>query len=113
MDKQKDQNAQSNNTTLHNSIMVEFNIEKSTRPSGLYDPANQILLDQKSKESIEKSMKTIIEMANQTYSRIQNLQCKPKQIQIEFGVKFDNDLGALIANSYNESSINVKLMWDG
>jgi hypothetical protein len=71
-------------------------------------------LAKKSEESIDNAMKTIEVMTSKVQSSIKNINQtnKPKQVDVEFGIKFDGELDVIIAKVGTEASITVKLHWD-
>ncbi|MFZ3167104.1 MAG: CU044_2847 family protein [Candidatus Methanoperedens sp.] len=67
---------------------------------------------EKSSKALDSSMNTIHNMAMRVNSMIEVLAVKPDQVEVEFGLKFDAEMGAMIAKAGMEASINVKLTWE-
>ncbi|MCX9010572.1 MAG: CU044_2847 family protein [Candidatus Methanoperedens sp.] len=67
---------------------------------------------EKSGKALDSSMNTIHHMATRVSSMIDALVDQPNQVDVEFGLKFDTEMGAIIAKAGMEASINVKLTWE-
>ena len=89
-------------------IVVEF-----SQPSGLRQvsitPENVV---QKSAEAVDKAMGMVKKMAHKGIVTLDNLARKPTQIEMEFGIKFTAETGAIIAKTAAEASLMVKLTWE-
>ncbi len=66
----------------------------------------------KSKESLDKAMDTIVGMARHASQLRDRIPAEFTQAEIEFGVKLDYEAGALLAKAGAEGSISVKLTWE-
>lgn len=89
-------------------ILVEFTSHSGPEKVSLSDFSS---ISKKSTESIDKAMRTAYNMAQRTTSMISSLQQKPNEVEIEFGIIFDSEVGALIAKTGIESSVKIKLTW--
>jgi hypothetical protein len=69
-------------------------------------------LEKKSNEAIDKSMETIHKMADKVNDRIQTIKNKPSRLEMEFGIKFDAEIGAIVAKVTTEASMTIKMVWE-
>ncbi len=67
---------------------------------------------QKSAEALGKAMDTIHHMARRVTAMIDQISDPPSQVELDFGIKFSSEAGAVIAKAGIECSINVKLVWE-
>lgn len=67
---------------------------------------------QKSAQAVDKAMDTIRAMAKRAIATLDTLANKPTQVELEFGIKFNTEAGALIAKTSTEASITVKMTWE-
>lgn len=68
-------------------------------------------LGERSTEAVQRAMGAIKQLAEQTLATLGALEIKPDQSEVEFGVVFKAEVGALIAKTASEGSIKVKLTW--
>ena len=57
-------------------------------------------------------MGTIHKMADKVNTTIQKIENKPNHVEMEFGIKFDVEVGALVAKVTTEASMTIKMTWD-
>ncbi len=69
-------------------------------------------LEEKSNKAIEKAMMIIQNTAEKVNSAIKNIEGRPDHVEVEFGIKFDAEIGVILAKASMESCLNVKLTWD-
>jgi Trypsin-co-occurring domain 1 len=96
-------------------IIVEFSAtagESITRETGIFDRLKRPELVDKSDKAISKSMEVIQGMSQRVNSAITNMNNRPQRVEIEFGIKFDGEVGIVIAKASMEASLNVRLAWD-
>lgn len=67
---------------------------------------------EKSAKALESAMNTIHGMAQRITNTVDALVKKPSQVEVEFGIKLDGEVGALISKAGVEASLNVKLIWE-
>lgn len=91
-----------------NFILVEFTPRPGLEEVSL-SPAD---LAKKSAEALDSAMGIIRQMAQLMCSTIDKITELPTQVEMQFGLKLDAQMGAMIAKAGIESSINVKLAWD-
>lgn len=65
----------------------------------------------KARESLEAAMDQVRVVANVTLSKLQDLAQAPEQVEVEFGVRFNAEAGAVIARTQAEGHLQVKLTW--
>ena|SRR5215212_10412935 len=91
--------------------LIEFTTEEGLRPVGVFRRRDE--LTEKSDKAMDKAMYTISSMARNMQKALGSIggNPTPDDIEVEFGLKFDIELGAIIAKTSNESSIKVKMRW--
>ncbi|ASC70472.1 hypothetical protein XM38_014110 [Halomicronema hongdechloris C2206] len=65
----------------------------------------------KSAQALDQAMGTIQGVANCTSETLGKLAQSPSEVEIEFAIKVDAEVGALIANGRQEGNLRVKLVW--
>jgi hypothetical protein len=68
-------------------------------------------LKRRSEEELNNAMKTIEGMADRISALQKKIPVEFSQVEVEFGIKFDWKVGALLAEAGTEASINVTLTW--
>jgi hypothetical protein len=67
-----------------------------------------------SARALERSMETIQQMARRFAGAMDQLEAiRPDEMELEFGIKFDTEVGAIIARTGIEANLKVKLVWKG
>lgn len=51
-------------------------------------------------------------MAQRVHSTVQTMENKPKNIEVEFGIKFDAEVGVIVAKVTAGASMTVKMIWE-
>ncbi|NEO84535.1 MAG: hypothetical protein F6J87_09815 [Spirulina sp. SIO3F2] len=92
-------------------LLIDFNPDGRMREVSLRGVDASELAD-KSARAVEKAMNTIQRMADKTWETVDSLANRPSQVEVEFGITFDVESGALIAKTGVEASLNVKLVWE-
>lgn len=110
--KEKDRVAADNPNHDENEILVEFTTEQGLRPVGLFSRKKEPELASKSNEAVNKAMNTIKNMAERVHSTVESLSNRPKSVEVEFGVKFDAEVGVIVAKVTAEASMTVKMVWE-
>jgi hypothetical protein len=69
---------------------------------------------EKSDEAVEKAMGTIRAMAEKTANTMKNIKVseRPSKVEVEFGIKFDLEAGAVVAKASTETAVKVTLTWE-
>lgn len=91
-------------------ILVEFDDE-----SGLHSVSNDPHeFIEKSKEAIERSMKTVQRMAKKAVKTIQAIPVseRPSNVEFQFGIKMSGEAGAVISKVGAEAAIIVTMTWE-
>jgi Trypsin-co-occurring domain 1 len=57
-------------------------------------------------------MDVIQDVVGRVNSSVKDIKGKPNHVEVEFGVKFDTEVGVIVAKPSMEASVNVKLTWD-
>jgi hypothetical protein len=94
-------------------ILVEFTTGEGLRPVGLFSRKKQPELAEKSNKAVNKAMDTIKNMAQRVHSTVQTIENRPKNVEVEFGIKFDAEVGVIVAKVTAEASMTVKMTWEG
>jgi hypothetical protein len=68
----------------------------------------------KSQEVIAKAMGTIRAMARQVVNTVKAIKVseRPDKVEVQFGIKFDVEAGAVVAKASTETAISVTLTWE-
>lgn len=95
----------------NNQILVEWTeLDGLRRASKLTDMIGD------GKEALESAVDTVEDIAEIVATKFKNLMIHPTQrelgeIQVEFGIKLDAEVGAIVAKSSIEGSILVRMTW--
>jgi len=92
-------------------ILVEFTPqpgfeEVSLAARGVEDVA------EKSRKALDSAMNTIHHMAERLKTTINALSERPTQVEVEFSLKFDAAVGAVVSKAGTEAGFSVKLIWE-
>lgn len=93
------------------SILVDFSSSGGKVTRGLLKLEPEELIE-KSKKAVDSAMNTIYNMSQRVISTIDNLANQPSQVEVEFGISFDVEAGALVTKAGGEATLTVKLVWD-
>ena len=84
--------------------------------AGVRGVASYSLVDmyEKSDEAMEKAMGTIKAMAEKTFNTVKSIPVseRPTKVDVEFGIKFDLEAGAMVAKASAETAVKVTLSWE-
>lgn len=98
---------QTNSSAAEAPILVEL-----TSPGGMRQVSLKPTdLAEMSAKAVNSSMHMIKAMAEHTIDTIDMLANKPSEVEIEFSIKMDAELGALLSKVGGEGNLNVKLIW--
>ena len=67
---------------------------------------------EKSVKALQQAMDSIHHMASRVNVMIDKISDRPSQVEVDFGIKFNSEVGAVIASAGMDCSINVKLIWE-
>ena len=62
-------------------------------------------------KAIEKAIAVIQNTAQKVNSAMRNIESRPDHVEVEFGIKFDAEVGVILAKASTEASLNVTLSW--
>jgi hypothetical protein len=110
--KDNDQQSSDKPSNEDTAILVEFTTGEGLRPVGLFSRKKEPELAEKSNRAVNKAMDTIKNMAQRVHSTVETLDNRPKNVEVEFGIKFDAEVGVIVAKVTAEASMTVKLSWD-
>jgi hypothetical protein len=88
-------------------ILVDFPVRQGVRQVAL-TPAD---IAKRSTDALDSAMTTIRAMAEKVCIAIAEIPQKPDGVEIEFGLVFDAEVGALIAKTGVETALTVRLSW--
>ena len=91
-------------------ILIEFSPRPGVEAVAIWGNKPEEL-KRRSEEELNNAMKTIEEMANRISTLQKKIPVEFSQVEVEFGIKFDWKVGALLAEAGTEASINVTLTW--
>ena len=89
-------------------ILIQFSAQPGLEHTAFWDMKPDEL-KKNSEEALNNAMKTIEEMANRINALQKNIPVEFSQVEVEFGIKFDWKVGAILAEAGTEASINVPL----
>ena len=89
-------------------ILIEFSPRPGVEAVAIFN-TNPEEIRRKSEEALNSAMKNIEEMANRVSALQKKIPAEFSQVEVEFGIKFDWKIGALLAEAGTEASINVTL----
>lgn len=100
-------------TSKRTPILIEFSLRPEVEPVAIWDKWEKKPeeLKKKSEEALNNAMKTLEEMANRINTLHDKMPVEISQAEVEFGIKFDWKVGAILAEASTEASINVTLTW--
>ena len=99
--------------------LIEFNVPGGTVVVESQDAATGSVmrgaglaqLTQKVGKSLVDALSVIGPVAEAALSACEDLAAAPDTVEVEFGLKFDVHIGAVIAHSSTEGSLRIKLVW--
>jgi hypothetical protein len=90
-------------------IEVESAAKTSTGFSRSASPAN--VSHEAVQDAYDQTLQTIRACANGVIETIQGLTVQPNSASIDFGIKIDGEVGALVARSLGDAHFKVSLSW--
>ena len=90
-------------------VLVEFTLAPGLKKVSRTDQE----IVEKSTKALDSAMNSIQQMARRVSTTVNDLTERPDQVKVEFGIKLDGEVGALIAKTGIEASINVTITWGG
>lgn len=92
-------------------ILVEWSVRPGIENVGIFDRKNKENADRSSK-ALDSAMNTIKKMAKRVKKLNESVPIEFSQVEIDFGIALDYEVGAVLASTTTKASINVKLTWD-
>jgi NTP-dependent ternary system trypsin peptidase co-occuring protein len=95
-------------------IRVEAGPSSVTIEPGLKDVSTPGAVIEKVENAFQEGLGLIDEVASAVYHRLAMLAetVKPKEVSVEFGVKFGGEAGVVLAKASTEASLQVTIKWE-
>jgi hypothetical protein len=93
-------------------LLIEFTTTQEGLTPVRYTWPSREGLEEKSQQAIDKAMTVIQNTAQKVNSAIKAIDGRPDHVEVEFGIKFDAEVGVILAKASMEASLNVTLTWD-
>ena len=97
---------------IDDDILVEWIERPGVEQVGIFDRKKKKENVQRSQKAITDPMNTIKKMAKRVKELNDDIPVEFSQIEINFGIALDYEVGAIISKASTEASIGVKLSWD-
>ena len=99
--------------------LIEFNVSGGTvvveseevASGGAMRGGGLAQMTEKVGKSLLDTLSVIRPVAEGALSACQELVASPETVEVEFALKFDARIGAVIAHSSSEGSLRIKLVW--
>jgi hypothetical protein len=101
----------SETVVVDDDILVEWSVRPGMENVGIFDRKTKDNAERSSK-ALDKAMRTIKKMALRVKELNDSVPIEFSQIEIDFGIALDYEVGAVLASTTTKASINVKLTWD-
>lgn len=100
-------------TTAEMPILFELNRVEPGKGSlrDLAGGQNPVEMAKQSAEALNGAMRAIEGMANRTRDALARLESPPAALEVEFAIKMDAKLGAIVSEDAAEGALRVKLVW--
>lgn len=98
-------------TFNEDDILVEWAVRPGMEQVGIFDRKNKDNAE-RSNKAIDTAMNTIKKMAQRVKELNDSVPIEFSQIELEFGIKLDYEVGAIVARAGTEAAITVKLTYD-
>ena len=97
---------------IDDDILVEWIERPGSEQVGFFDRKNRKANAARSKKAMDGAMNTIKKMAQRVKKMNDDLPMEFSQIEINFGIALDYEVGAILSKSSTQASIGVKLVWN-
>jgi len=74
--------------------------------------ANGGTVVRRAREGLAEALDGIRRMAAEAHARITSIDAAPKRLELEFGVKFSGETGAVLAKASGEAHFVVRAVWE-
>ncbi len=92
-------------------ILVEFAPRPGMQQIASFDVTTG-RLEELSRKALDSALSTIGQMARRVIALRDEIPAEFTQVDVEFGIKLDAEVGSLIAKAGGEAAISVKLTWE-
>jgi hypothetical protein len=65
----------------------------------------------KARVTLESALDHVRAVANATLAKLQDVAVQPQQIEVQFGIRLNAEVGAVIARTQAEGHLQIKLTW--
>jgi len=100
-------------TFSDDGLPIRIEVEDTSKPSAGFtrstSPTN--ISNEAVKDAYDQTLRTIRGCANGVISTVQNLDTLPSSASIDFAIKIDPEVGAMIAKSREDAHFRVSLSW--
>lgn len=93
------------------TIRIEVEDTSKAAPGFPRKTAATDVSSEAAKDAYQQTLQTIRACADGLVETIQNLQALPNSASIDFAIKIDAEVGALIARSRDDAQFRVSLAW--
>lgn len=91
-------------------LIVEFGTQPGMQPVSLLR-VDKETLQAKSETAVQEALAAIMSVATRFNNLQDRIPVEFAQFDIEFGVKLDWEVGAMLAKAGSEANFNVKMIW--
>lgn len=98
--------------TLDDNSTVRIEVEPSPTQRGTAPVARVADLVEKAQEGFEEALENVRKVANRVADKMQALELKPAKTQVQFGLKFTAEAGAIVAKTAAEAQLQITLVWE-
>jgi hypothetical protein len=92
-------------------ILVEFTPRPGVEQVSIFDLSPEEIAE-KSKKALDSAMGTIQKMAQRVSALRDAIPAEFSQVEVEFGIKLDWEVGPILAKAGTEASLSVTLTWE-
>ena len=91
-------------------ILIEFTSSTDAEPTNLLTGVQQV---EKSAAAINNALNAMRNMAQLVVETLETLPKQPSQVDVKFGLKLNPNGDATLVKTGSDSTIDVKLVWEG
>jgi hypothetical protein len=89
-------------------VLVDFTARPGSVRQVALSPAD---VAARSARAVEQAMDTVRGMADRVRHTVESMAERPESVEVEFGITFDVESGALIAKARAEAALTVRVAW--
>jgi hypothetical protein len=90
---------------------VRFEVAYTSNTEGEVEAVKPQDALKKVKDALGEAGRTIKAISEQVAEYVSEMQHKPEELEVEFGVKVDGEFGAVVATLGSGAHLSVKLRW--